>query len=147
MSFTDIKKKAPLDSQNANLLVFTVCANDYTTLKGKICNITVIKLNQMNAKLDSNTRGRETVFSNIEDTGIPKLQKYCHQLTVSRRQETVIHMIASLCTSLAQLKLRIEEKPTSPKELEEFRVRLDEHGLLIHVKTRVSLHDCKSLLG
>ncbi|KAJ3510297.1 hypothetical protein NLJ89_g4757 [Agrocybe chaxingu] len=52
-----------------DLPVFTCSSRDYVRLKGQI-------------KGD----GEPSCFSNIHDTGIPDLQKWCHQLTIASRE-------------------------------------------------------------
>ena len=56
------------DYELINLPVHTCSSRDYVRLKGQV-------------KGD----GEPSTFSNVEDTGIPKLQKWCHQLTLSSR--------------------------------------------------------------
>jgi hypothetical protein len=42
--------------------------------------------------------GEPSCFSNAEDTGIPDLQKWCHQLTISSRERAARNFLAHLKT-------------------------------------------------
>ena len=42
--------------------------------------------------------GEPTCFSNAKDTGIPELQQWCHQLTVSSRERAAKNFLAHLTT-------------------------------------------------
>ncbi|KAF8974240.1 hypothetical protein BDZ97DRAFT_1945601 [Flammula alnicola] len=57
------------DYDAIDLPVFTCSSRDYVRLKGQV-----------------NGDGGASCFSNVEDTGIPELQKWCHQLTISSRE-------------------------------------------------------------
>ncbi|KDR83818.1 hypothetical protein GALMADRAFT_236220 [Galerina marginata CBS 339.88] len=59
------------DYDAIDLPVFTCSSRDYVRLKGQV-------------KGD----GQPACFSNIEHTGIPDLQKWCHQLTISSRERS-----------------------------------------------------------
>ncbi|RDB22483.1 Nuclear GTPase SLIP-GC [Hypsizygus marmoreus] len=69
------------DYDAIDLPVFTCSSRDYVRLKGQI-------------KGD----GEPTCFSNARDTGIPDLQKWCHQLTVSSRERAARNFLAHLKT-------------------------------------------------
>ena len=57
------------DYAKIDLPVFTCSSRDYIRLKGQV-------------KGD----GEPSCFSNVEDTGIPELQQWCHQLTIASRE-------------------------------------------------------------
>ncbi|KAF8913833.1 hypothetical protein CPB84DRAFT_1757667 [Gymnopilus junonius] len=59
------------DYEKIDLPVFTCSSRDYVRLKGQV-------------KGD----GGASCFSNVDDTGIPDLQKWCHQLTISSRERS-----------------------------------------------------------
>ncbi|KAF8897466.1 hypothetical protein BD779DRAFT_1432811 [Infundibulicybe gibba] len=64
-----------------DLPVFTCSSRDYVRLKGQV-------------KGD----GEPSCFSNIKDTGIPDLQQWCHQLTISSRQRAARAFLSQLKT-------------------------------------------------
>ncbi|KAF8076309.1 hypothetical protein FPV67DRAFT_1664591 [Lyophyllum atratum] len=69
------------DYDDIDLPVFTCSSRDYVRLKRQV-------------KGD----GEPTCFSNAEDTGIPELQQWCHQLTVSSRERAARNFLAHLKT-------------------------------------------------
>ncbi|GLB33731.1 putative dynamin family protein [Lyophyllum shimeji] len=69
------------DYDAIDLPVFTCSSRDYVRLKGQV-------------KGD----GEPTCFSNAKDTGIPDLQQWCHQLTVSSRDRAARNFLAHLKT-------------------------------------------------
>ncbi|KAG5641399.1 hypothetical protein DXG03_005335 [Asterophora parasitica] len=69
------------DYDAIDLPVFTCSSRDYVRLKGQV-------------KGD----GGPTCFSNAKDTGIPHLQQWCHQLTVSSRERAARNFRAHLTT-------------------------------------------------
>ncbi|TFK28807.1 hypothetical protein FA15DRAFT_753191 [Coprinopsis marcescibilis] len=69
------------DYQAINLPVFTCSSRDYVRLKGQV-------------KGD----GVPSCFSNVEDTGIPDLQQWCHQLTLASRERGVRNFMTQLGT-------------------------------------------------
>ncbi|CCM01707.1 uncharacterized protein FIBRA_03772 [Fibroporia radiculosa] len=72
----DIRNYAAID-----LPVFTCSSRDYVRLKGQV-------------KGD----GDPTCFSKVDDTGIPELQKWCHQLTASSRECAARNFLVHLKT-------------------------------------------------
>lgn len=64
-----------------DLPVFTCSSRDYVRLKGQ-------------AQGD----GEPSCFSKVEDTGIPDLQKWCHQLTLSSRDRAARAFLTNLKT-------------------------------------------------
>ncbi|KAF9006452.1 hypothetical protein BDQ17DRAFT_284172 [Cyathus striatus] len=69
------------DYDAIDLPVFTCSSRDYIRLKGQV-------------KGD----GEPNCFSNIQDTGIPDLQKWCHQLTISSRERAARNFLTNLKT-------------------------------------------------
>ncbi|CDO69419.1 hypothetical protein BN946_scf184791.g14 [Trametes cinnabarina] len=69
------------DYSTVDLPVFTVSARDYVRLTGQV-------------KRD----GDATCFSNLEDTGVPELQKWCHELTVAPRAKAARELLNQLTT-------------------------------------------------
>lgn len=67
------------DYSSINLPVFTCSSRDYVRVKGQV-------------KGD----GEPTCFTNTEDTGIPALQRWCHQLTVASRERSARTFFAQL---------------------------------------------------
>ncbi|KAF5388296.1 hypothetical protein D9615_000347 [Tricholomella constricta] len=67
------------DYDAIDLPVFTCSSRDYVRLKGQV-------------KGD----GEPTCFSNAKDTGIPELQQWCHQLTISSRERAARNFRAHL---------------------------------------------------
>ncbi|CAL1702209.1 unnamed protein product [Somion occarium] len=64
-----------------DLPVFTVSSRDYVRLKGQV-------------KGD----GDSTCFTNVQDTGVPELQEWCHTLTVSSRERAARNFLTHLKT-------------------------------------------------
>ncbi|KII94798.1 hypothetical protein PLICRDRAFT_86263 [Plicaturopsis crispa FD-325 SS-3] len=64
-----------------DLPVFTCSSRDYVRLKHQV-------------KGD----GDPTCFSNVEDTGIPALQQWCHQLTIASRERSARNFLSHLKT-------------------------------------------------
>ncbi|KAH9951754.1 Dynamin family-domain-containing protein [Amylocystis lapponica] len=77
--------------EEIDLPVFTCSARDYVRLKGQV-------------KGD----GDPTCFSNVEDTGIPEMQKWCHQLTVSSRERAARNFLAHLKTFTNSVRTYVE---------------------------------------
>ncbi|KAL6306643.1 Dynamin family-domain-containing protein [Sparassis latifolia] len=74
-----------------DLPVFTCSARDYVRLKGQV-------------KGD----GDSTCFSKVEDTGIPELQKWCHQLTVSSRERAARNFLTHLRTFANSVRMYVQ---------------------------------------
>ncbi|TBU32140.1 hypothetical protein BD311DRAFT_775680 [Dichomitus squalens] len=69
------------DYESIDLPVFTCSARDYVRIKGQV-------------KGD----GDPTCFTRPEDTGVPALQQWCHQLTVSSRSRAARNFLNHLTT-------------------------------------------------
>ncbi|KAJ2931653.1 hypothetical protein H1R20_g5445, partial [Candolleomyces eurysporus] len=69
------------DYDAIDLPVFTCSSRDYVRLKGQV-------------KGD----GEPTCFSNVEDTGIPAVQQWCHQLTIASRERAARNFLTHLST-------------------------------------------------
>ncbi|KAH7922469.1 hypothetical protein BV22DRAFT_1106623 [Leucogyrophana mollusca] len=74
-----------------DLPVFTCSSRDYVRLKGQV-------------KGD----GEATCFSNVEDTGIPALQQWCHQLTVSSRERAARNFLSRLKAFSTSVRVYVE---------------------------------------
>ncbi|KAJ7700013.1 hypothetical protein B0H17DRAFT_274436 [Mycena rosella] len=75
------------DYDAIDLPVFTCSSRDYVRLKKQV-------------KGD----GEPTCFSNVQDTGIPDLQKWCHSLTKSSRERAARNFLAQLATFATSVK-------------------------------------------
>ncbi|THG94658.1 hypothetical protein EW026_g6853 [Hermanssonia centrifuga] len=73
--------------EEIDLPVFTCSSRDYVRLKGQV-------------KGD----GDPACFTKFEDTGIPELQKWCHQLTVSSRERAARNFMTHLKTFATSVK-------------------------------------------
>ncbi|OBZ77146.1 Nuclear GTPase SLIP-GC [Grifola frondosa] len=74
-----------------DLPVFTCSSRDYVRLKGQV-------------KGD----GDPTCFSKIEDTCIPELQEWCHQLTVSSRERAARNFLTHLKTFSNSVRIYVQ---------------------------------------
>ncbi|TFY80874.1 hypothetical protein EWM64_g3143, partial [Hericium alpestre] len=79
------------DYSAIDLPVFTCSSRDYVRLKGQV-------------KGD----GEPTCFSNVDHTGIPELQDWCHSLTVSSRERAARGFLTHLKTFANSVKQYIE---------------------------------------
>lgn len=79
------------DYDAIDLPVFTCSSRDYVRLK---CQV----------KGD----GEPSCFSNVKDTGIPDLQQWCHQLTISSRERAARNFLAHLKTFGNSVKSYVE---------------------------------------
>lgn len=52
--------------------------------------------------------GDPTCFSNVKDTGIPELQQWCHELTVSSRERAARNFLSHLKTFAASVRTYVE---------------------------------------
>lgn len=52
--------------------------------------------------------GDPSCFSNVEDTGIPELQDWCHQLTVASRERAARNFLTHLKTFVYSVKVYLE---------------------------------------
>ncbi|KAF9569032.1 hypothetical protein CPC08DRAFT_790765 [Agrocybe pediades] len=75
------------DYDAINLPVFTCSSRDYVRLKGQV-------------KGD----GKPTCFSNVHDTGIPDLQKWCHKLTIASRERSARAFMTQIQTFAQSVK-------------------------------------------
>ncbi|KAF9055172.1 hypothetical protein BDZ89DRAFT_1055778 [Hymenopellis radicata] len=79
------------DYDQINLPVFTCSSRDYVRLTGQVSG-----------------DGDPTCFSNVEDTGIPALQEWCHTLTLSARERSVKAFFKHLETFSASVQAYVE---------------------------------------
>ncbi|KAG6894378.1 hypothetical protein C0992_006392 [Termitomyces sp. T32_za158] len=75
------------DYDAIDLPVFTCSSRDYVRLKGHISSFSQVRGD-----------GDPTCFTNAKDTGIPDLQQWCQQLTISSRQRSTRSFLAQLKT-------------------------------------------------
>ncbi|KAG5716551.1 GTPase SLIP-GC [Termitomyces sp. T112] len=90
------------DYDAIDLPVFTCSSRDYVRLKGQV-------------KGD----GEPTCFTETKDTGIPDLQQWCHQLTISSRERSARNFLAHLktfATSVLSYVQGIGEVTTADRE-------------------------------
>lgn len=67
------------DYDAIDLPVFTCSSRDYVRLKGQVQG-----------------DGEASCFTNVNDTGVPDLQRWCHQLTVSSRERAARNFLSHL---------------------------------------------------
>lgn len=85
-----------LDYEAIDLPVFTCSSRDYVRLKGKISArssrlfLNIDYLGQVKGD------GEPSCFFDIKDTGIPDLQQWCHQLTLSSREKSARNFFTQL---------------------------------------------------
>lgn len=79
------------DYDEIDLLVFTCSSRDYVRIREQV-------------KGD----GDPTCFSNVQDTGIPALQQWCHQLTVSGRSRTAKQFHTHLKTFASSVRVYVD---------------------------------------
>ncbi|KAG6813480.1 hypothetical protein H0H92_010505 [Tricholoma furcatifolium] len=102
------------DYEAIDLPVFTCSSRDYVRLKGQV-------------KGD----GEPTCFANAQDTGIPDLQRWCHQLTVSSRERAARNFLSQLkafATSVKSYVQGIGEVTVADRE--DLRQKWESSGLL-----------------
>ncbi|KAG6874835.1 hypothetical protein C0992_006356 [Termitomyces sp. T32_za158] len=75
------------DYDAIDLPVFTCSSRDYVRLRGHISSCSQVRGD-----------GAPTCFTNAKDTGIPDLQQWCQQLTISSRQRSARSFLAQLKT-------------------------------------------------
>ncbi|KAG6857364.1 hypothetical protein H0H87_005667 [Tephrocybe sp. NHM501043] len=88
------------DYDAIDLPVFTCSSRDYVRLKGHTFFLRVRWSTRLIVQFSGQVKGdgEPTCFSNARDTGIPQLQKWCHQLTISSRERTARNFLAHLKT-------------------------------------------------
>ena len=92
------------DYEIIELPVFTCSSRDYLRLKGLFFIATHLFMMQPYALGHAKGDGQPVCFSNPEDTGIPAVQSWCHQLTSDSRQRCAINLLRELETILATIK-------------------------------------------
>ncbi|KAL6302427.1 hypothetical protein BKA93DRAFT_737025 [Sparassis latifolia] len=75
-----------------DLPVFMCSARDYVRLKSQVRG-----------------DGEPTCFSKLDDTGIPELQEWCHQLTVSSRERAARNFLAHLRTFVDSVRTYVQD--------------------------------------
>jgi len=86
-----------LDYNSINLPVFTCSSRDYIRIKGKLSSF-FVDLYSSPALGQVKGDGEPTCFTNPEDTGIPALQQWCHQLTIASRERSARNFFTQLRT-------------------------------------------------
>lgn len=92
------------DYEIIDLPVFTCSSRDYLRLKGLLFLATHLYMIQPRALGHAKGDGEPVCFSNAEDTGIPAVQSWCHQLTSDSRQRCATDLLRELETILATIK-------------------------------------------
>ncbi|KAG8698906.1 hypothetical protein FRC08_005636 [Ceratobasidium sp. 394] len=75
-----------------DLPVFTVSSRDYIRIKKQVRG-----------------DGGPSCFINVEDTGVPALQKWCHELTVSARERSARSLLNNLATFLRSVRAYVDD--------------------------------------
>lgn len=87
--------------------MFTCSARDYVRIKGLSCKLPLPHfLNSLTGQVKGD--GDPTCFSNVVDTGIPDLQKWCHSLTVSSRERAARNFLTQLKTFANSVKTYVQ---------------------------------------
>ncbi|KAH8084308.1 hypothetical protein BXZ70DRAFT_957636 [Cristinia sonorae] len=90
-----------------DLPVFTCSSRDYSKIRGQV-------------KGD----GEPVCFSDVNDTGIPQLQQWCHSLTFPSRERTATNFLARLRTFVASIQSYVQDvSDVTPADREALRAR------------------------
>lgn len=88
------------DYNAIDLPVFTCSSRDYVRIKGRVhfyyLSLSFRFLLTIFATGQVKGDGEPTCFTNVEDTGIPGLQRWCHELTVASRERAARSFLSQL---------------------------------------------------
>lgn len=92
------------DYEIINLPVFTCSSRDFLRLQGLLFLVAHLYMIQPHALGHAKGDGEPVCFSNSEDTGIPAVQSWCHQLTSDSRQRCATDLLRELETILVTIR-------------------------------------------
>ncbi|XP_060681232.1 uncharacterized protein LOC132815894 isoform X2 [Hemiscyllium ocellatum] len=121
----------PVSDRNGNLPVFTVSSTEYLKLQDKLLR-----------------DGPAQVFNNIEDTEIPAVQRFVHQITLSRRVVATEMVIRRVATFVSQVVTYLTNRRAQDASYQA-QVRGTVRECLFHVKELFQniAEDCNRQVG
>ncbi|KAJ3505751.1 hypothetical protein NMY22_g17470 [Coprinellus aureogranulatus] len=103
-----------MNVQSMNLPVFTCSSRDYVRITKQVQG-----------------DGEPVCFTNVDDTGIPALQDWCHELTRPFREEAALQYIwilTSLASSIRTYLENIEDNPGTAETRRDIRIKYESNG-------------------